>query len=74
MTLLWVFPKKAPRGMRAMRVTAMVAILIFRKLNLYTEQLDVEGLGRKLLLTPSGDPAEPLKSRPWVLSRHLTKR
>ena len=25
------------------------------------------GLGRKLLLTPSGNSAEPLKSRPWVL-------
>ena len=24
--------------------------------NLYTEQMDAEGLGRKLLLTPSGDP------------------
>ena len=34
---------------------------------IYTEQMDAEGLGRKLLLTPSGDPAEPLKSRPWVL-------
>ena len=33
---------------------------------LYTEQMDAEGLGRKLLLTPSGDPAQPLKSRPWV--------
>ena len=32
---------------------------------LYTEQMDAAGLGRKLLLTPSGDPAEPLKSRPW---------
>ena len=33
---------------------------------LYTEQMHAEGLGRKLLLTLV-TPAEPLKSRPWVL-------
>ena len=38
---------------------------------LYTEQMDAEGLGRKLLLTPSGDPRRALKSRPWVLCLHL---
>ena len=38
----------------------------------YTEQMDAEGLGRKLLLTPAVTPAEPLKSRPWVLGQHLT--
>ena len=25
------------------------------------------GLGRKLVLTPSGDPRRALKSRPWVV-------
>ena len=25
---------------------------------IYTEQMDVKGLGRKLLLTPSGDPPQ----------------
>ena len=33
----------------------------------YTEQMDAEGLGRKLLLTPLVTPAEPLKSTLWVL-------
>ena len=40
---------------------------------IYTEQMDAEGLGRKLLLTPSGDPRATPKSRPWVLWPHLTK-
>ena len=34
---------------------------------LYTEQMDAEGLGRKLLLTPTADPRQFLKSRLWVL-------
>ena len=29
--------------------------------------MDAEGLGRKLLLTPTGDPRRTLKSRLWVL-------
>ena len=38
------------------------------------EQMDAEGLGRKLLLTPPpGDPRRFLKSRQWVLWQHLTK-
>ena len=39
----------------------------------YTEQMDAEGLGRKLLLTPLVTPAEPLQSRPWALWQHLKK-
>ena len=34
---------------------------------LYTEQMDTEGLGGKLLLTPSSDPRRAPESRPWVL-------
>ena len=37
---------------------------------IYTEQMDAEGLGRKLLLTSLVAPAESLKSRPWVLSQN----
>ena len=40
---------------------------------LCTEQMDAEGLGRKLLLTSPSDPRQPLKSRLWVLWQHLTK-
>ena len=35
--------------------------------------MDAEGLGRKLLLIPPGDPWTPLKSRLLVPWRHLTK-
>ena len=41
---------------------------------IYTEQIDTEGLSRKLLLTLFGEPPKSLKSRLWVLcdpSRHL---
>ena len=40
---------------------------------IYTEQMDAEGLGRKLLLTPVVTPTDPLKRRPFVLGQHLTK-
>ena len=32
------------------------AFMALRAHSFYTKQMDVEGLGRKLLLTPSGDP------------------
>ena len=34
--------------------------------NMHTEQMDAEGLGRKPLLTPSGDPRR-VTNGPWVL-------
>ena len=43
------------------------------RVRLYTEQMDAEGLGRKLLPTPLVTSAEPLKSRLWVLCLYLTK-
>ena len=38
-----------------------------RDLYIYTEQKDAEGLGRKLLLTSSGDPRRAPESRLWIL-------
>ena len=41
--------------------------------NIYAEQMDAEGLGRKLLLTPSDDPRRAPEKQTWVLGQHLTK-
>ena len=39
----------------------------------YTEQMDAESLGRKLLLTPLATPRKHPKSKLWLLWPHLTK-
>ena len=44
-----------------------------RFLLINTEQMDAEGLGRKLLLTPSGHPHRTPEKQTVVLSLHLTK-
>ena len=51
-----------------------VAFLVWKgPLGFYTEQTDAEGLGRKLLLTASGNPRRAPERRPWVQRQHLTK-
>ena len=57
---------------------AIFPIIIFpRPKSICTEQMDAEGLGRKLLLTPHTSLAtrKPLKSksRLWVVQQHLTE-